>query len=274
LTELIGEEIYDEFDPHHQGAQLSSFIPPDLDAGIITVNNQESLGPIAGHDTHTSFGSGLGLGLGPMIVKPIALKAMEGFGALTSRSRSAPPIPREQLGKRPSSKFGVVSQAGDNTDNGATTVSSNGLNEKINIPYLDPPTPHLMNSRSISGTDPQPPSSQPPTPMLDSAIPQTSSSSPHLTAASPSRITSPTSLEAYFLERKRRGASGSGGTTRAVTPVPGGKGKGFKSSPLGPAERDITDGVRKKSTNIATGEGDRGAPPSETETVVEGDKMS
>jgi hypothetical protein len=33
IIELTGEKIYDEFDPHDQGAQRSSFIPPGSDAG-------------------------------------------------------------------------------------------------------------------------------------------------------------------------------------------------------------------------------------------------
>jgi hypothetical protein len=53
----------------------------------------------------------------------------------------------------------------------------------------------------------------------------------------PSRNSSPASLEAYFMERKRRGVSGGGVTPRVVTPALGVKGKGFKSIPLSPAER-------------------------------------
>ena len=46
--------------------------------------------------------------------------------------------------------------------------------------------------------------------------------------------------------------SGGGVSPRIATPTPGVKGKGFKSSPLSPGERDITDGV-KRSMGISGG---------------------
>ena len=41
---------------------------------------------------------------------------------------------------------------------------------------------------------------------------------------------------------------------RITTPTPGVKGKGFKSSPLSPAERDTADGVKR---NMGIGGGTR-----------------
>lgn len=277
MTELIGEEIYDEFDPHHEGAQLSTFIPPDSDGGatITTVGANEpgyghmdSLVLPTSHDTHTSIGSGLGLGHGLTIAKPIAVRAMEGFGLLTSRSRSAPPIRREQPGKQPSSKSGVTPEAGDNNNEGPKVPVISGIDEGTDGPHLDLPT-HQTNLIPIPGTEPpQQPRSQPQTPKLDSTIAHDSSHSSHLAVATPPRIASPSSLEAYFLERKRRGVAGGGAIPRIVTPSPGGKGKGFKSSPLSPTEKDITDGVKSKGTSSVTREGDGSDLPSET--VMEG----
>jgi hypothetical protein len=51
------------------------------------------------------------------------------------------------------------------------------------------------------------------------------------------------------------------------------KGKGFKSSPLSPAERDVMDGVkRNKGMGSAMREGDGSVPPSEM--TMEDDRLS
>lgn len=196
-------------------------------------------------------------------MKPIALKAKEGFGALIGRSKSAPPMPAEQVGKRPPSKSSVPPKMEDNNESNMPPI-----NEKIDLPYLDLPNPHPTNTNrlTISSTDPQPPFSQPQTPKLDSATPHTS----HLTPVTPPRITSP-SLEAYFIDRKRRSVSVGAATPRIVTPTPGVKGKGFKSSPLSPTEKDTTDGAMSKGTNDVIREGDESAPASEP---VVGDNKS
>ena len=263
MTELIGEEIYDEFDPHHQGAQLSSFIPPDAGSGatVAALNfsdvggkNQDSPLPTAGHDTHTSIGSG------PTIIKPIALKAKEGFDALINRSKSAPPTPMEQVGKRPPSKSSIPPKTED-YNNESSLLPINIIDENISAP-------HPANLTTISGADPQLPRSQPQTPKVESTIPQAS----HLTPVEPPRIASPNSLEAYFLERKRRGISGSTVSPRVVTPTPGVKGKWFKSTPLNPAERDAADGVKNKGASDMTRDGDGSALASET--VMDGNKSN
>ena len=270
VTELIGEEIYDEFDPHDQGAQLSSFIPPDSDAGgtvpTIAINDpgrddsHHHIHP-TGHGIHApnlgsgnnpSVGSGPGFGHGPAIIKPIALRAKEGFGALTSRSKSAPPIPRDQVGKPPPSQSGVSSKIGSRGNHESTAPPVEVISEKIDGPSHDLANP--VNLISIPGPETQPLGSQPQTPMHESAIPPASTFGPHLAVPTPSRNASPASLEAYFLERKRRGVSGGGVTPRVVTPALGVKGKGFKSSPLSPAERDITDGA-KRSKSVREGDG-------------------
>ena len=280
VIELIGEEIYDEFDPHHRGAQLSSFIPPDSDGGAtvttITVNdpgrdNTSGIVRATGHDIQTSsprsgtssVGPGFGLGHGPAIIRPIALKAKEGFGSLTNRSRSAPPVPREQVGKRPPSQSGVSPKIGDH-GNKSATPPVDVADEKSDAPNFNPLSPHPANPTSILGSDSQPPGSQPQTPVLEPVVHQAPILGSHLAVSTPSRSVSPASLEAYFLERKRRGGSGGGVTPRIVSPAPGAKGKGFKSSPLSPVERDTVDGAkRSKGIGGAVREVDGSAPPSE-----------
>jgi len=282
LIELIGEEIYDEFDPHHQGAQLSSFIPPDSDAGATATTDVSDPGRdhgtgllhSAGHGTHTSVLGpvnspvGPGLGPGPAIIKPIALKAKGGFGALTSRSRSAPPIPREQVGKRPPSQSGLSPKIGERNNNESPTVPTEVASEKIDGPYPDLSVPRPANLVSIAGSHPQPPDSQLQIPTHESTIPHAPTFGPHLAVPTPSRSVSPASLEAYFLERKRRGVSGGGSgggsTPRIVTPAPGVKGKGFKSSPLSPVERDVDGGMKGRGVGSTTRDVDGNFPPSET----------
>jgi hypothetical protein len=110
--------------PHDQGAQPSPFIPPDSDVGgavtAIAINDpgrDDSHIRIhaTGYGVHaqifvsgnsTPFGSGSGFG--PAIIKPIILRTKEGLGALANRSKSAPPVPRDQVGGPPSSQSGVA----------------------------------------------------------------------------------------------------------------------------------------------------------------------
>jgi hypothetical protein len=89
VIELVGEEIYNEFNIHGQGTQLSSFIPTNSDVGG-TVTTIAVNGPghdvghhcihATGHRIHTqNLGSGngpligSGLGFGPAMTHPIAL---------------------------------------------------------------------------------------------------------------------------------------------------------------------------------------------------------
>jgi len=205
------------------------------------------------------------LGPGPAIIKPIALKAKGGFGGLTNRSRSAPPIPREQIGKRPSSQSGVSPKIGDRSNNEFAAVPTEMVDEKVDRPYPDPSVPHPTNLVPIVSSDSQPPE----IPTHESTIPQAPTFGPHLAVPAPSRSVSPASLEAYFLERKRRGG---GSTPRIVTPAPGVKGKGFKSSPLSPVERDADAVKKSKGMSDTTREGDGNIPPSET--MMEDDGLS
>ena len=202
-----------------------------------------------------------------MIIKPMALRAKEGFGLLTGRSKSTPPIPREQGWKLPSPHPGVPAQTVDHNTNASTAAPVEGISKRTNISYLDLPSPYPMDPTLVSG-----PGLQPHTPIHDSLIPPASTTSPHPTVPTPPQNPPSTSLEAYLFDRKRRGVSGSGGTPRIVTPSPVVKGKGFKSSPLSPTERDKLDGVKesKGASSVVKG-GDGGTHTSEA--VVEDSKL-
>ena len=205
-------------------------------------------------------------------MKPIALKAKEGLDYLTNRSKSAPPIPRDQIGKRPPSQSGVQPETGSRNTNEPTMLPVKVIDEKTDRLHLNLPTLYPMNPTSVPSPDPQMLGSQSQTPMHESSTPQASTFGPHLAVPAPSRGASPASLEAYLVERKRRGGSGGGTSPRIVTPAPGVKGKWFKSSPLSPVERDVTDGVkRSKSIGGRTKESDGSAPAS---TSTEGDGLS
>lgn len=189
-------------------------------------------------------------------MKPIALRAKEGFGVLTGRSKSTPPIQREQVGKRPPSRPGVRPKTGDCNSNESTTLPIDVVNKNPIALHLDLPVPHPMNPTLVPSPDPQSSGGHPQAPVYDSTT-------PHLTPPIPPNPP-PTSLEAYFLERKRRGVSGGGVSPRIITPTPGVKGKGFKSSPLSPNERDITDGVKRNMGTSSITRGDDGnSNPSE-----------
>lgn len=174
----------------------------------------------------------------------------------------------EQIGKRPPSKSSVPPKPEDINDDESDALPINSINEKSGVPHLDLPNPHPMNHMTISSTDQRLPRSRPQTPEHDFSMPHT----PHLVPVTPPRIISPHSLEAYFLERKRRGVSGGAVIPRIVTPTPGAKGKGFKSSPLSPVERDTTDGVNNKGTDNLIREEDGSAPASEA--AVDDNKLN
>lgn len=70
-------------------------------------------------------------------MKPIALRAKEGLGALIKRSESEPPIHRNQPGKQPPSKSGVPPKTGDSSNNESGLLPGNGIHEKVDVSHLD-----------------------------------------------------------------------------------------------------------------------------------------
>ncbi|TFY55773.1 hypothetical protein EVG20_g9197, partial [Dentipellis fragilis] len=108
LEELIGEEIYDEFDSQGPG-EVSSYVPPQYikaspssssthglkhkySAPQLSANISDSPAPVT-LPIPTVAAPVKSLG-GTPVLRPIALK---GLNFLTSRSRSAPPTPRDAV---------------------------------------------------------------------------------------------------------------------------------------------------------------------------------
>lgn len=67
---------------------------------------------------------------------------------LASRSRSAPPIQRNQVAKQPPSKTGVLPTTGNGNNNEASILHRNGIHEKADVSHLDlhTPTNQMLNS--------------------------------------------------------------------------------------------------------------------------------
>ncbi|EPQ53173.1 DUF21-domain-containing protein [Gloeophyllum trabeum ATCC 11539] len=275
LEELIGEEIYDEFDP--QGGHVVSYDPPESvrsHGGRSTLKSLRRQGSApeltsTASDKRPSTGSGGGsksTSTTP-ILRPIAIPAaFKGLNFL--RSRSAPPTPRDK-----------------NVQSGAGTTIGTSVPAVPPLPEMTPPAIDPESDKRIgeegpagprivvespemlptsvspeeaekalglstgqvakSASAPSPPSAVPTSLVADYAQPH------------PVRSASPApSLEAILLDRKRRMAAGNvsppsgaarphaGGSppqdvrhVRVATPT-GGKGSKFKSSPLSGGENN------------------------------------
>lgn len=221
------------------------------------------------------------------LIKPIALPALRGLnfkGLGFTRSRSAPPSPREER-RQP------VLEKGDNTpatvpegclpdetvysDEEDAKMSESETKDELNFEYrpgpvtpdFSPATPHA----SFSPPDPVP---APPTivrirtgtplrapvPLLASSLPPLSASNanPSLAASAvASRSSSPASLEhAIIAERMRRAASGA-----SAAHVP--KGARFKSSPLTGERAGVIVAEKVKEDGRIPGEREKDAPDKE-----------
>ncbi|OJT05869.1 DUF21 domain-containing protein [Trametes pubescens] len=241
---LIGEEIYDEFDPQGH-PDLHAYAQAEVKGASLMKRTGSA--PQLADLGYTTAASAVGIPVPPPpppppIVKPIAIPALLGLnfrGLSFPRSRSAPPTPRDAVSTEkekvlqetapPSVPEGIV----------VTPPIVTPLNEKPQpATVLDDPvkptTPQVVipadsalaaanigRSRSIHNSTH--PSSIPVIP-----VPPTL----NLAYGPPSRSASPApSLEqAILVERKRRAASGSGNASAI-------KGGWFKSSPLNGGER-------------------------------------
>ena len=105
------------------------------------------------------------------MANPIALRVKEGIGALTSRNKGAPPIPKDQIRKPPPSQSGVLPKMGSRNINESAVPLVEIIDEKINGPSHNLPNP--VNLILISGPEPRPLGGQPQTPMHESVIPPT-----------------------------------------------------------------------------------------------------
>jgi metal transporter CNNM len=261
-VELIGEEIYDEFDPHDQGAQLSSYIPPESD------DNYEVSAP--------SPPSGSGSLMTIPILKPVPTPAFKGLNFLLPKSVT--PIPKEPDGTEGMAEARVLS---------ATTVETTAQDasgqSRMLLQVGEPRSHNLPLDTAPDALPSSAPVNLPvhPEPVLarNKSIPETMFA-PAATHTFPhnSRSASPaSSLEAILLDRKRRGgtastshmhslsgsSSSSGVPSRVMTPNSN-KGKsGFKSSPLGGLEKTgvvVAEAVKKgEDGDLNDGQKDRKA---------------
>ncbi|GLB42787.1 putative protein with domain of unknown function DUF21 [Lyophyllum shimeji] len=218
LEELIGEEIYDEFDP--QGARGDPYEVPPAKTETATPTHADPSQP---KPTQAMT-----------IHMPTALKGLPGLGFL--RSKSAPPIPREQDFEAPADDKGQPT--GDSAQTHDAPPSAWGQSPPTE------PRPALTHSASVPQTDESPG----PLPARLAPVSATVPAIAQLPALP---------LEAVLLDRKRRMLGTSSGATSTASlgvglgPTPGSagtppavdgaapvrnvstpKGMRFKSSPL------------------------------------------
>ncbi|KAL4071951.1 hypothetical protein V8B97DRAFT_1941719 [Scleroderma yunnanense] len=245
LEELIGEEIYDEFDSKGANGTVSSYVPtesPYLKKAVHSESTPDlpstAVDEIVAASPRTAKSS-----TGTPVLRPLALK---GLGFL--RSRSAPPSPRDD--NRTSS---AVSHSRKDT---LTTVldlepetrsssSTAGQERKVDIA---PETPRVKDKIERATRPPTPRETPPLRKKVPSGI---LTPIPNTVSTTTSRTASPVPpFEAFLLDRKRRltaavkdagaPAGSPKGEVRPSVPraaTPSGKGVNmFKSSPLGGGE--------------------------------------
>ncbi|THU82607.1 DUF21-domain-containing protein [Dendrothele bispora CBS 962.96] len=254
LEELIGEEIYDEFDA--QGAHGDPYVPSQSQ----NQDNPSTL-PIA----DASF-------LPPALTKP-ALRPLSLKGLNFLRSRSAPPSPRDITAPAEDAIPGTMN---------IKTTSRGGPPSIIIEQYTPTSTPSVLPPEESSLRNVE---LKAPTPIV-APIPKVTIVQPVPTAklsngAASSRSTSPSpSLEAILLDRKRRVVTGgSGGSPSVVASAPGSvsnllvhpgnvppsvpggrvgapKGTRFKSSPLVGERGGVVVAEQIKQSFVPNGPGD------------------
>ncbi|KZT63556.1 DUF21-domain-containing protein [Daedalea quercina L-15889] len=284
LEELIGEEIYDEFDPqghpelayaggeskpksqkfkvsggvvirHRRSApQLVASSDKDASEGMAVAPTLITTSPPSAPDTTSALAQPNKL-LVPQIVRPSALRGLNPLNLRNigkmSRSRSAPPIPRDEVVARPKDgdstpapvPEGKVLESPqsmrpdqgssivvEQTNDTALTGVPEGLTaaDTSAAPAIVPEVVHVdSQARARTRLSPlhSPTSSPPLSPSAITPLPPpmlAASSKPSSRSASPS----PSLEHVIMLERKRRAASAGAGS------MPAPKGLRFKSSPL------------------------------------------
>ncbi|OAX41806.1 DUF21-domain-containing protein [Rhizopogon vinicolor AM-OR11-026] len=241
LEELIGEEIYDEFDQEGAGGIISSYVP--IEHGPLSMPHGESLPDLpstvtplslteAPKHTHTS-----------PVLRPLSIK---GFGFL--RSRSEPPTPREKEQDpivQPVPKTSARSPIGDNINEQGTPVT---VLQTLEAMAATDDTMQLPKTTSFEDALPAlSPGSRKKTLSSTGIASSVSFSAPGTRPSSPAP-----SLEAILFDRKRRltAAKESGISTPPVpllndvrspamlrVPTVSTKVGKFKSSPLTGGER-------------------------------------
>ncbi|KAJ4490474.1 hypothetical protein J3R30DRAFT_3653766 [Lentinula aciculospora] len=229
LEELIGEEIYDEFDP--EGAHGDPYVPPaqvDVPAPAVETQNV-----IAATITPA-----------PPILKPLSLKGLNFL-----RSKSAPPSPRDTVSYNESSILNTAIDHGVAAPLPRTDSHSNV--ENLHVPILiGTGKERVVRSPPIS-VEKYSPVTPSIIPTIFSPVAKVASTAQIISVRSRSASPAP-SLEAFLLDRKRRiGVSGSStgaASTSASLAAPHiarsissrsttSKSPRFKSTPLGGTER-------------------------------------
>ena len=237
VAELIGEEIYDEFDT--EGArhgEVTSYIPPQsISPGPISSlkrkvsapqlsTRPETLRPVVPPTQPTQRSSSAS---STPVLRPIAIPAFKGLSFLTGRSRSAPPIPRDGIGGRTPSAQPPAPKINDEKLKPEASVdvyASSISDEKLPEIVIAPPPVDIPATPA--------PAYLPPTVAAPAPVPVSVGpiDDPTRARQGASRSTSPGPSLSEALLRARRPASAH------VTGSNLAKGTRFKSSPLGVAE--------------------------------------
>lgn len=246
VAEVIGEEIYDEFDT--EGArhgEVSSYIPPQsISPGILPSlkrkgsapqlsTRPETLRPVPPPTQPTQRSSSIS---GTPVLRPIAIPAFKGLSFLTGRSRSAPPIPRDDnSGPTPSVQHTAPETNDEKLAPEASVDAYTSGDEKVPEIVIAPP----VDIPATPAPAYLPPSATPhPVPVGPIDDPARARQG----ASAISRSTSPGPLLTEALLRARRPATTHVSSSNIV------KGTRFKSSPLGVADHVLRLGEQQQQT--------------------------
>jgi metal transporter CNNM len=270
VAELIGEEIYDEFDT--EGArhgEVTSYIPPQsVSPGLLpSLKRKVSAPQLSTHPDAlrpappaplTQRSSSVS---GTPVQRPIAIPAFKGLSFLTGRSRSAPPTPRDGNGGRtPAARPTTTTATTPDTnyeklkkpEASADTADGDVKPPEIVIapPPVDmPATPapaYVPLFPAGTGSPPLPPVVVAPT-TATTAIDDPARARQGASAIA--RSTSPGPSLSEALLRARRPASAH---------IVGSKGTRFKSNPLGGGGHNNVLRIEEQSVRASEGENAEG----------------
>ena len=245
VAELIGEEIYDEFDTDGaRHGEVTSYIPPQsVSPGLLPSLKRKGSAPQLSTHPDTlrpappaQLSQRSSSGSGTPVLRPIAIPAFKGLSFLTGRSRSAPPVPRDGNGGRtPSARPAAAATIPDRKyeklkNPEASADSVDGAEKPPEIVIAPPPvdipaTPapaYVPLFPAGTGSPPLPPVVVAPATTTTSTIDDPARARQGASAIA--RSTSPGPSLSEALLRARRPASAH---------IVGSKGTRFKSNPLG-----------------------------------------
>lgn len=257
ITELIGEEIYDEFDPEGGHRNDANYLPPTANENVNLLKRKGSAPNLTSSSNTVGVVAPTPTAANPSrtgLLRPRPLAPISTLKNLSFiRSRSAPPTPRDSReSARPVGQGGPPLEPIQSIEDPNAQSNLDGiLDEKEQLKAEDAAT--TTAAPPIVVTPPSSPPRSPPATSTTIPIPDgsiaPSASVPAVTAAIGSGIPrggSPApSLGAIILDRGRQKRAAQVGvppqapSPRAVTPsASGGKGQRFKSSPLTPISAD------------------------------------